>query len=134
MSLPGILAAGWIALAAAAWLAPSPSVIDPIVFQDLAPRAGIDFVVQNSAAGKKHQIETMIGGVAVFDYNNDGKPDIYFANGAHLPELEKTDGRYYNRLYRNNGDGKFTDVTLEAGVAGEGYSNAGLKSDVRKLA
>src|SRR5262249_55253237 len=66
-------------------------------------------------------IETMIAGVAVLDYNNDGKPDIYFINGARIPDLKKTEARYFNRLYRNNGDGTFTDVTLQAGVAGEGY-------------
>ena len=58
----------------------------------------------------------------VFDYNDDGKPDVYFVNGASIPELRKTDPKYYNRLYRNNGDGTFTDVTAQAGVAAEGYS------------
>ena len=49
----------------------------------------------------------MISGVAVFDYNNDGKPDIYFVNGARIPELDKTGPEFHNRLYRNNGDGTF---------------------------
>ena len=53
-------------------------------------------------------IETMPGGIAVFDYNGDGRPDIYFTNGADVPSLEKTSAKYWNRLYRNDGDLKFT--------------------------
>ena len=64
----------------------------------------------------------MVGGVAVFDYNNDGKPDLYFVNGARQPQLDKPDPSYYNRLYRNNGNGSFEDVTLPAGVRGDGFA------------
>jgi len=64
----------------------------------------------------------MVAGVALFDYNNDDYLDIYFVNGARIPELTKTGPEYFNRLYRNNGDGTFTDVTEQAGVVGEGYS------------
>jgi len=71
----------------------------------------------------------MMGGVAVFDYNNDGLLDIFFTNGAEIPSLEKTGARYYNRLYRNNGDGTFTDVTEQAGVKGVGYSMGAAAGD-----
>ena len=64
----------------------------------------------------------MAGGVALFDYNNDGLLDIYFTNGALLPTLDKSAPRFHNRLYRNNGNGTFTDVTAEAGVQGAFYS------------
>src|SRR5215831_6643026 len=96
----------WISRAAAI---PQP---DPITFENVATRSGVDFVLRNSATPARRQIETMVSGVAIFDYNNDGKPDIYFVNGARQPQLDKPDAAYYNRLYRNNGDGSFTDVTL----------------------
>src|SRR5437879_318862 len=106
----------WLAAAAGmgGWLlsAPSPG---PIAFEDVAPRAGVAFILRNGAAGAKHQIETMVSGVAVFDYDNDGWPDLYFVNGAPQPGLEKTDPSYYNRLYRNRGNGTFVDVTEHAG-------------------
>ena len=74
-------------------------------------------------------IETMPGGVAVLDYNGDGKPDIYFTNGAAVPSLEKDAPKYWNRLYRNDGNMHFTDVTEQAGVAGAGYSMGAAAGD-----
>ncbi len=82
----------------------------------------LPMVVRNGAAGEKHQVETMLAGVAVFDYDNDGWPDIFVANGAHLPDLVKSDASWSNRLFHNNHDGTFTDVTERAGLAGAGYS------------
>lgn len=113
----------------AAWRPSAPASPDPITFQDLASRAGIGFVLRNSATPERRQIETMVSGVAVFDYNNDGWPDIYFVNGARQPKLEKDDPSYYNRLYRNNQDGTFTDVTLEAGVKGDGFATGVAAAD-----
>jgi len=99
-----------------------PSVPSPIRFREVASQAGLNFVLQNSPTPRKHMIETMPGGVAAFDYNGDGRTDIFFTNGASIPSLEKDSPKFLNRLYRNEGGMKFTDVTLEAGVAGAGYS------------
>jgi enediyne biosynthesis protein E4 len=71
-----------------------------------------------------HAPATMAGGVAVFDYNKDGRPDIFFTNGANIETLKKDDPKFYNRLYRNDGNGVFTDVTKEAGLQGTGYDIA----------
>lgn len=92
-----------------------------IQFRNHASPAGLNFVLKNSASPRKYQVETMPGGVAVLDYNNDGWLDIYFVNGAELPSMKKTSPQYWNRLFQNKGDGSFTDVTSKAGVSGEGY-------------
>jgi hypothetical protein len=103
--------------------------IPPIRFEDMQKKSGLDFVLQNCPTPQKHMIETMAGGLAVFDYDGDGKPDIFFTNGAELPSLKKTASQYSNRLYRNEGNFKFRDVTAEAGVSGEGYSMGAAAAD-----
>jgi hypothetical protein len=94
----------------------------PIRFEDIVAQSGINFKLENGVSPQRYSIETMLGGVAVFDYNNDGLLDIFLTNGAAIPSLQKTGPQYWNRLYRNNGDGTFTDVTVQAGVQGVGYS------------
>jgi hypothetical protein len=81
----------------------------------------IPFRLENDETPAKNAPETMAGGVAVFDYNGDGRPDIFFTNGANIASLKKDDPKYRNRLFRNDGHGVFTDVTDAAGVAGSGY-------------
>ena len=92
-----------------------------IEFDNIAEKAGVHFVTENSPTPEKHQPETMIAGVALLDYDRDGLLDIYLVNGAEMPTLVKTGPKYYNRLFHNNGNGTFTDVTERAGLAGAGY-------------
>lgn len=82
----------------------------------------LPMVVKNGSSGQQHQIETMLAGIAVLDYDSDGWPDIFVANGGSIPSLQKTDAAYRNRLFRNNRDGTFKDVTATAGVSGNDYA------------
>jgi enediyne biosynthesis protein E4 len=77
--------------------------------------------LENGETPARNAPETMPGGVAIFDYNGDGRPDIFFTNGANIATLRKDDPKYRNHLFRNDGKGVFTDVTDAAGLAGSGY-------------
>jgi hypothetical protein len=81
----------------------------------------LPFHLDGSESPAKNVPETMAGGVAVFDYNGDGRPDIFFTNGADITTLKKSSAKYSNRLFRNEGNGVFTDVTAQAGLAGSGF-------------
>jgi len=93
-------------------------------FSDVAAKSNISYRTNNDFTGRKYFPQPMCGGVAVLDYDNDGKMDLFFTNGAKLPELRKTSSAYYNALLRNRGDGTFEDVTAKAGLNGQmlGYS------------
>lgn len=107
-----------------------PSASDcQIRFEDVSAASGIDFVLSNHATPRKHLVETMAGGLAAFDFDNDGLIDVYFANGAPPETLEKASPRDANRLYRNLGAMKFADVTEEAGLGGAGYSMSADAAD-----
>jgi hypothetical protein len=86
----------------------------PICFHDAGPASGLNFILENGATPEKHMIETMPGGLAIFDYDNDGRPDVYFTNGAAVPSLRKDSPKYFNRLFHNEGGMKFRDMTLRA--------------------
>jgi|CZKS01.1.fsa_nt_gi hypothetical protein len=120
-----------LAIALAVVICPQPRAhgAAPIGFENVAEQAGLRFVLENHPTPEKHNIETMAGGVAVFDYNNDGRPDIFFTNGAAVPELRKESAKDYNRLFRNEGGLKFTDVTEQAGLTGQGYSSGAAAAD-----
>jgi hypothetical protein len=81
----------------------------------------LPFHLDSSESPAKNVPETMAGGVAVFDYNGDGRPDIFFTNGADIATLKKSSAKYSNRLLRNDGNGVFTDVTAQAGLTGTGF-------------
>jgi hypothetical protein len=86
-----------------------------IPFTDITTAAGIDFVHVNGAYGDKLIPETMGSGLAFFDYDNDGDPDLYLVNSTYWPD--KAEGRTTSaQLYRNDGDGTFSDVTAAAGL------------------
>src|ERR1700716_1444224 len=87
-------------------------------FTDVAGRSSFGYRTNNNFTGRKYFPQPMCGGVAAIDYNNDGLVDLFFTNGAKLPELEKTSPAYYNCLLHNNGDGTFDDVTSRAGLTG----------------
>ena len=100
-----------------------------IQLTDVAKTAGLDFVLENSPTAGKFLIETMPGGIAVFDYDGDGRPDIFFTNGAAVPSLEKNAAKFQNRLFHNEGNLRFRDVTSRAGVDGAGYSTGAAAGD-----
>ena len=87
-------------------------------FIDVAPQSKFSYHSNNSFIGRKYFPQPMCGGVAVFDFDNDGRLDIFFTNGARLPDLKKTDPSYYNCLLHQKSDGKFEDVTAKAGLSG----------------
>ena len=108
--IAALLVSGWSLLAAT----PPGS---PIRFEV----KHLPFVLENDETPARNAPETMPGGVAVFDYNGDGRPDIFFTNGGNIATLKKDSPKYRNRLFRNDGNGAFTDVTDAAGLAGATY-------------
>jgi hypothetical protein len=100
----------------------------PAKFTDVTAALGINFEYLASHTSKKYLIETMGSGVALFDYDNDGRLDIFVVNGAPLSDPtpkgtvpQKSGPKYWNRLYHQKPDGTFEDATEKAGLAGAGY-------------
>ena len=120
------LSAGLLVLLGAG---PAPDV----QFIDVTQALGIGFQHGNSATPSKHLVETMGGGVAMLDYDNDGRLDVFFVNGARIAEPlrpgdapDKSDQAFWNRLYRQGADGTFTDATEKAGLTGMPQNRYGM--------
>jgi enediyne biosynthesis protein E4 len=95
----------------------------PIRFEEIAKKAGLNYITANGNTENKNQPQTMVAGIALFDYDGDGYLDVYLVGGAAIPSLQKETPAYWNRLFHNNHDGTFTDVTEKAGLAGAGYGS-----------
>ena len=127
--LPAMICLGLIAvsrIAAAQSVKDCPSSAD--AFVDVTEKLGVSFQYKASHTSKKYLLETMGPGVALFDYDNDGRLDLFLVNGAPLgdPTSKKTipgkmGPEYRNRLYHQKPDGTFEDVTQKAGLQGSGY-------------
>ncbi len=107
----------------------APQFPSPVTFTDVTAATKINFKHAASPTAAKYLLETMGAGVAVFDFDGDGRLDLFFTNGAAIAEKmpkgkmpDKSDAKFWNRLYRQKPDGTFEDVTEKAGVKGEGYS------------
>jgi hypothetical protein len=96
-------------------------------FADVTDEAGIRFRHHHGGSGEKHLVETMAGGGGLWDYDGDGDLDIYFLNGAPLPGYDGP-RPLENALYRNEG-GRFTEVTVEAGLLEPSYSLGSIAGD-----
>jgi hypothetical protein len=96
--------------------------VPAIRFENVTASSGLDFILENSPTPHKYMVETMPGGIAAFDYDGDGRPDIFFTNGAATPSLVKDNPKYANRLFHNEGGFHFRDVTAGSGLEGAGYS------------
>jgi enediyne biosynthesis protein E4 len=129
-SLLATAVAAFLAAALAGRIAQSapPSDLVPADFEDVTVQVGVHFVHQAPHSSRKYLLETMGSGVALFDYDNDGRLDLYLVNGAPFGDYvspgtipQKTGPQYWNRLYHQKPDGTFEDVTEKAGLAGVGY-------------
>jgi hypothetical protein len=108
---------------------PGPKGVSPVTFQDITAETKINFRNQGSPTSVKYLLETMGSGIAMFDYDNDGRMDLFFTNGALVRDPmpkgampDKSDPKYWDRLYHQKSDGSFEDVTERAGLKGDGFS------------
>src|SRR5712692_4267021 len=108
---------------------PGPNAPSTVTFTDITAATKIAFKHAGSPTSLKYLLETMGGGVGIFDYDNDGRMDIFFTNGALLKDPmpkdampDKSDRKFWNRLFHQKADGTFEDVTERAGLKGNGYS------------
>src|ERR1700720_2727742 len=115
----GLFAAFALTTAATVSLGRGPAANSAVTFRDVTQQSGIHFTHNNGAFGKKFLPETLGPGVAFIDYDNDGWPDIFLVNGMDWPGHAQK--HTTPKLYHNNHDGTFTDVTRKAGLDLEMY-------------
>lgn len=106
----------------------SPTTSEAVVLRDIAAEAGLDFTYDHGPRDDLYLADTMGGGVALLDYDGDGRLDVYFVNGCRIP-FDRADAPRPNRLFRNLGGWKFEDVTARAGVGGLGYGMGATVAD-----
>src|SRR5277367_3288507 len=131
-----LLLPAFLSLASGASQQPSPKNIakpviqpGPVHFEDIASQAGL--MALNTYGGdvrKEYIIESTGKGAIIFDYDNDGWPDIFLPNGSTIEGFPK-DKAPMSHLYHNNHDGTFTDVTAQAGVGRSGWGQGGCVGD-----
>jgi hypothetical protein len=111
---------------------PAQSPPRAVTYADIAPRSQFAYRTNNHFTGRKWFPQPMTGGIAVLDFDNDGRLDLFFTNGAEFPALKKTGTAFHNCLLRNKGDGTFEDATAKAGLSGEtlGFSLGAAAADI----
>lgn len=108
---------------------PPPQSQSPVTFTDITAPAGVNFKRAPAFTSVKYLLEAMGGGVAMFDYDNDGRLDLFFTNAAAVKDPmpksdmpDKREAKYWNRLYHQKTDGTFAEATEAAGLKGDGFS------------
>ncbi len=135
-SIGAAAAALWLWAAPALARAPAPATAaSPVLaFREVSADWGLVFRHHHGGSGERYMVETVVGGVVLFDYDGDGDPDVFFVDGGALPgyraESAGEGGAPRSRLFRNEGGRRFVDVTERAGIAAGGYGCGAAAGDV----
>src|ERR1043166_1995413 len=127
MTRTGILFSFWFLILLPLVLSPAATQSLKVTFTDITAQAGITFK-HVASPDKKYIVESMSGGVALFDYDNDGLLDIFLVNSLTV-DLAKSKGKTKSHLYHNDGNGKFTEVGEKAGVSDVGWAMGAVAGD-----